>query len=141
MSRFQMFASPLLGWYRCRSAACDPGRLRRTLGAPVRLRQTAPVRRCVLAPSHVPRLRTKAARVIVAPEDMLSELQADNRELARNLRSVHELCGEYNDVATARLIENWIEGTQRRAWVSVRSSWHVRPESDEPCLRENQACR
>jgi hypothetical protein len=49
MSRFQMFASPLLGWYRCRSAASDPGRLRRTLGAPVRLRQTAPVRRCRLS--------------------------------------------------------------------------------------------
>jgi hypothetical protein len=70
---------------------------------------------------------------IVAPEDMLSELQADNRELARNLRSVHELCDEHNDVATASLIENWIDGTQRRAWAPVRSSWHVRPERDERC--------
>ena len=75
----------------------------------------------------------KAARVIVAPEDMLSELQAYNRELARNLRSVHELRDEHNDVAAASLIEKWIDGTQRRAWVSVRSSWHVRPERDEPC--------
>jgi hypothetical protein len=83
--------------------------------------------------SAEPRLRTEAARVIVAPEDMLSELSADDRELARNLRSVHELCDEHNDVATASLIENWIDGTQRRAWVPVRSSWHVRPERDEPC--------
>jgi len=52
----------------------------------------------------------------VAPADMLSELWADNRELARNLRSAHELCERHNDVATASLIENWIDETERRAW-------------------------
>ena len=52
----------------------------------------------------------------VAPEDMLSELRADNQELTRNLRSVHELCEKHNDVATASLIENWIDETERRTW-------------------------
>jgi starvation-inducible DNA-binding protein len=52
----------------------------------------------------------------VAPEDMLAELRADNLELTRNLRSTHEVCEKYNDVATASLIENWIDETERRTW-------------------------
>jgi len=52
----------------------------------------------------------------VAPEDMLSELCADNQELTRFLRSTHEACDEHNDVATASLIENWIDETERRTW-------------------------
>ena len=52
----------------------------------------------------------------VAPLDMLSELRADNQELTRNLRSAHELCDNHNDVATASLIENWIDETERRIW-------------------------
>ncbi len=52
----------------------------------------------------------------MAPEDMLSELRADNQELTRNLRSAHELCDKHNDVATASLIENWIDETERRTW-------------------------
>jgi starvation-inducible DNA-binding protein len=52
----------------------------------------------------------------VAPEDMLSELRADNHALTRNLRSTHELCEKHNDVATASLIENWIDETERRTW-------------------------
>jgi starvation-inducible DNA-binding protein len=52
----------------------------------------------------------------VAPEDMLSELRTDNQGLTRNLRSAHELCEKHNDVATASLIENWIDETERRTW-------------------------
>ena len=52
----------------------------------------------------------------VAPEDMLAELRADNQQLTRNLRSAHELCEKHNDVATASLIENWIDETERRTW-------------------------
>src|SRR5215469_1422271 len=52
----------------------------------------------------------------VAPGDMLIELRADNLELTRNLRSAHELCEKYNDVATASLIEVWIDETERRTW-------------------------
>jgi starvation-inducible DNA-binding protein len=52
----------------------------------------------------------------VAPEDMLVELRADNQQLTRELRSTHELCEHHDDVATASLIENWIDETERRAW-------------------------
>ena len=52
----------------------------------------------------------------VAPEVMLEELRSDNRELTRFLRSTHEACEKYNDVATASLIEVWIDQTERRAW-------------------------
>jgi len=52
----------------------------------------------------------------VAPEDMLVELRGDNQQLTRELRSTHELCEHYDDVATASLIENWIDETERRAW-------------------------
>jgi starvation-inducible DNA-binding protein len=52
----------------------------------------------------------------VAPETMLREIREDNLELTRNLRSAHELCEKYNDVATASLIENWIDETERRTW-------------------------
>jgi starvation-inducible DNA-binding protein len=52
----------------------------------------------------------------VTPEDMLEELCADNRHLIRSLRSTHEVCDRHNDVATASLIENWIDEAERRAW-------------------------
>jgi starvation-inducible DNA-binding protein len=52
----------------------------------------------------------------VAPGDMLVELRGDNQQLTRELRSTHELCEHHNDVATASLIENWIDETERRAW-------------------------
>jgi starvation-inducible DNA-binding protein len=52
----------------------------------------------------------------VAPHDMLAELREDNQQLTRELRSTHELCDKYNDVATASLIEVWIDETERRTW-------------------------
>jgi starvation-inducible DNA-binding protein len=52
----------------------------------------------------------------VPPLQMLSELCADNQHLTRSLRDVHEVCDRHNDVATASLIENWIDQTERRAW-------------------------
>jgi starvation-inducible DNA-binding protein len=52
----------------------------------------------------------------VAPLDMLTELRDDNQALTRSLRAAHEICDKYNDVATASLIENWIDQTERRTW-------------------------
>lgn len=52
----------------------------------------------------------------VAPRDMLVELRADNQQLTRFLRSAHELCERNSDVATASLIETWIDETERRTW-------------------------
>ena len=52
----------------------------------------------------------------VSPKEMLGELCADNEQLTRFLRSTHEICDRHNDVATASLIENWIDETERRTW-------------------------
>jgi starvation-inducible DNA-binding protein len=52
----------------------------------------------------------------VPPQDMLTELRDDNQQLTRELRSTHKLCEQYEDVATASLIENWIDETERRIW-------------------------
>ena len=52
----------------------------------------------------------------VPAADMLRELLADNQELTRILRQTHEICDRYNDVATASLIETWIDETERRTW-------------------------
>jgi starvation-inducible DNA-binding protein len=54
--------------------------------------------------------------IFVSPQDMLSELSADNQQLTRLLRSTHAVCDEHNDVATASLIENWIDEAERRTW-------------------------
>jgi starvation-inducible DNA-binding protein len=52
----------------------------------------------------------------VEPLDMLAELADDNRTLAARLREAHDVCDEHRDVATASLIEVWIDETERRAW-------------------------
>jgi starvation-inducible DNA-binding protein len=52
----------------------------------------------------------------VAPMDMLTELCGDNKQLAVNLREMHRLCEENDDVATASLLEVWIDEAERRIW-------------------------
>ncbi|MCE0483513.1 MAG: DNA starvation/stationary phase protection protein [Methylacidiphilales bacterium] len=52
----------------------------------------------------------------VGPDEMLAELRDDNRELTTRLREAHEICDENDDVASASLIENWIDETERRTW-------------------------
>ena len=52
----------------------------------------------------------------VEPLDMLAELAEDNRTLAARLRETHNVCDEHRDVATASLIEVWIDETERRTW-------------------------
>ena len=52
----------------------------------------------------------------VTPQDMLAELREDNKQLARNMRVLHEVCDEHNDIATASLIENWVDETEQRTW-------------------------
>lgn len=52
----------------------------------------------------------------VTPDDMLAELREDNKQLTASLRETHDLCDEHNDVATASLIEVWIDETERRVW-------------------------
>ena len=57
----------------------------------------------------------------VDPQDMLAELRSDNQQLTREMRRVHELCDEYGDIATASLLENWIDETERRIWFLYES--------------------
>jgi starvation-inducible DNA-binding protein len=58
----------------------------------------------------------------VEPLDMLAELREDNMTLAARLREVHEVVDELRDIATASLIENWIDETERRTWFLFESS-------------------
>ena len=60
--------------------------------------------------------------LFVAPREMLSELTSDNQHLTRLLRSSHAVCDDCNDVATASLIENWIDETERRTWFLFEAS-------------------
>src|SRR5438874_10528189 len=52
----------------------------------------------------------------VDPSDMIAELAEDNQTLAARLREAHNVCDEHRDVATASLIEVWIDETERRTW-------------------------
>jgi len=58
----------------------------------------------------------------VTPEDMIAELREDNKDLVARLREVHDLCDSARDVATASLIENWIDETERRVWFLYETS-------------------
>ncbi|MBB4291485.1 starvation-inducible DNA-binding protein [Rhizobium leguminosarum] len=52
----------------------------------------------------------------VTPSDMLAELREDNKQLTALMRETHELAGNHNDVATASLLENWIDEAEQRTW-------------------------
>ena len=58
----------------------------------------------------------------VEPLDMLAELREDNKDLAARLREAHNVCDEHRDVATASLIEVWIDETERRTWFLFEAS-------------------
>lgn len=58
----------------------------------------------------------------VAPQDMLAELREDNQQLTASMRETHELCDEYGDVATASVLENWIDDAERRVWFLFEAS-------------------
>jgi starvation-inducible DNA-binding protein len=67
---------------------------------------------------HISRLRRLSDNdaEYVDPPDMLAELREDNRGLLASMREAHDLCDEENDVATASLLEVWIDETERRIW-------------------------
>ncbi|MEO6954337.1 MAG: DNA starvation/stationary phase protection protein [Polyangia bacterium] len=58
----------------------------------------------------------------VDPLDMLAELREDNKMLAERLRTVHDVCNDHRDIASASLIENWIDETERRTWFLFEAS-------------------
>jgi len=58
----------------------------------------------------------------VEPLDMLAELREDNKTLAARLREAHDVCDEHRDIASASLIEVWIDETERRTWFLFEAS-------------------
>jgi len=52
----------------------------------------------------------------VTPDDMLAELRDDNQRVVTAMREAHDVCDEHNDVASASLLENFIDETERRVW-------------------------
>ncbi|OHV82582.1 Dps family protein [Rhizobium sp. LCM 4573] len=57
----------------------------------------------------------------VTSADMLAELREDNRDLARRMKEVHQLCDEHGDIATASFIETWLDETEGRVWFLFES--------------------
>ena len=58
----------------------------------------------------------------VTPLDMLAELRDDNRDLAGRMREAHALCDEHGDIATASLLEVWVDEAERRNWFLFEAS-------------------
>jgi starvation-inducible DNA-binding protein len=58
----------------------------------------------------------------VAPLDMLRELMSDNKKTIAAMRKIHEICDKYDDVATASLLENFIDAAEKRNWFLFEAS-------------------
>ena len=58
----------------------------------------------------------------VTPLDMIAELREDNKQLTAAMRETHAVCDKYDDVATASLLEVWIDETERRTWFLFEAS-------------------
>jgi starvation-inducible DNA-binding protein len=61
----------------------------------------------------------------VTPLDMIAELREDNTALAVRLRETHALCDEHGDIASASLLENWIDEAEERAWFLYEMTRHT----------------
>jgi len=60
----------------------------------------------------------------VTPLDMLAELRDDNKNLAASMREAHGVCEDAEDIASASLIEVWIDETERRTWFLFEATRH-----------------
>ena len=67
---------------------------------------------------HIAKLKTieDDDKQHVGPQEMLSELLDDNRSMLEVMREAHSIADEAKDVATASLLENWLDQTERRTW-------------------------
>ncbi|SED19331.1 starvation-inducible DNA-binding protein [Rhizobiales bacterium GAS188] len=63
----------------------------------------------------------------VTPADMLAELRDDNLQLTAHMRKTHDLCDEHGDVASASLLENWIDEAEGRTWFLYEAGRHGEP--------------
>ena len=64
----------------------------------------------------------------VTPLDMLAELRDDNKQLAAHMRETHGLCDEHNDVASASLLETWVDEAERRTWFLYEATRSGEPD-------------
>ncbi len=73
---------------------------------------------------HVSKLQTirDNDENFVAAHDMLRELMNDNKHIAASMRECHELAEKHEDAATAGLLENFIDGTEKRTWFLFEAS-------------------
>jgi starvation-inducible DNA-binding protein len=71
--------------------------------------------------ARLQRIKDNDAQYVEA-RDMLAELREDNQSLTARLREVHEVVDELHDIATASLLENWIDETERRSWFLFEAS-------------------
>jgi starvation-inducible DNA-binding protein len=78
---------------------------------------------------HIGRLQRVADNDsdFVTAMDMLAELRDDNKQLVANLRETHGLCDEHGDVATASLLEVWIDEAERRTWFLFEATRRAEP--------------
>ena len=58
----------------------------------------------------------------VGPAEMLRELMADNKAVAAAMRKAHKIADDHEDVATASLLENYIDATEKRTWFLFEAS-------------------
>jgi len=72
-----------------------------------------PTLRCVARIARIQRVLDNDAQY-VEPQDMLADLRDDNHTLAAQLRQAHDLCREYGDIASASLLEGWMDQTEQR---------------------------
>ncbi|MNV64046.1 Metalloregulation DNA-binding stress protein [compost metagenome] len=74
--------------------------------------------------SHISRLQRLLDNDadFVTPADMLAELRDDNLTLVSLMKATHNLCEDHGDIATASLIENWVDEAERRAWFLFEST-------------------
>jgi starvation-inducible DNA-binding protein len=71
--------------------------------------------------SRLQRILDNDANYVTA-SDMVAELAGDNKQLVGYMRATHATCDEHNDVATASLLENWIDEGERRIWFLFEST-------------------
>jgi starvation-inducible DNA-binding protein len=78
---------------------------------------------------HISRLQRIADNdaEFVTPMDMLAELRDNNKQLVANLRETHGVCEEHEDVATASLLEIWIDEAERRTWFLFEATRRAEP--------------
>jgi starvation-inducible DNA-binding protein len=58
----------------------------------------------------------------VSPEAMLTELMNDTKQVIKRMRAVHEIADKHEDVATASILENFIDAAEKRNWFLFEAS-------------------